>query len=416
MPTSRNRRSRNRSTRYVRRERARRARAGRSGPGAPASSGFRATEDVHLHESLAAEAAGDAEGALVHLEAIRPFLDNPHRVMLRQLVELGDAVPTWGYARWIVEQATHWITADTVARMRLARDGTIRAAHAVDVDPRRPYGMRVEEFCGLMLGKDWIFRQLAVFEYDGLSDFLKADAGPELVARAGPVREWVDCPMGGFRFEGEGDGRSRITDLGSGAEIDVLDLGCAGQLEPGDCAIGRVVPIDTEPGLMFESAPLPVDAALAARVAADPDRWLKELTDAYEAGRLPPLYSWREQHPLLTYVPIWLWRYAIDDDAGLMHALEQGPPWSGDVVGDAVFVCREMLGFWDRVPPEGRPCLAQLFGAAVLHPGVMAALRESVTSARREQAFREVAAHLVDPMRGRVLELADLGGKRPDAA
>ena len=70
---------------------------------------------AHLHESFVAEAAGDAERALAHHEAVRPFPDNSHRVMLRQLVELGDAVPSWGHARWILEQVTRWITGDTVA-------------------------------------------------------------------------------------------------------------------------------------------------------------------------------------------------------------------------------------------------------------------------------------------------------------
>lgn len=371
---------------------------------------------AHLHESFAAEAAGDPERALFHHEAVGPFPDNPHRVMLRQLVELGEAVPAWGHARWIIEQVTRWITVDTVARTHLARDDTIRAAHAMDVDPRRPYGLRVEEFCGLLLGHDWIYRQLVVFDGGGLRQFLEEDAAPELVARAGPVHAWAGSAMGGFRFEGEGGGRARFTDLTSGAGIDVLDVGCAGQLEPGDCAIGRVVPIDTEPGLMFESLPVPVDPGLATRVAANPGRWLMEVTRDYQAGRFPRLYSWREQHPLLTDVPVWVWRYALDDDAALSRLLDHGWPLTGDVVGDAVHVCRKMLPGWVRVPPEGRPCLAQMFGALVLHPGMMAALRHSVTGARHEEAWRDIAAHLVDPMRARCLELADLCRKSSDVA
>jgi hypothetical protein len=119
---------------------------------------------------------------------------------------------------------------------------------------------------------------------------------------------------------------------------------------------------------------------------------------------------------LLTDVPVWVWRFVLDDEAALRRALRRGSPLAGDVVGDAVDVCRDLLPVWARVPAHGRPCMAQLFGAAVLHPGVMQVLREAVVSAPNEQAWREIAAHLVDPMRGRVLELADLCRRRPDVA
>ena len=348
---------------------------------------------AHLHESAVAEAAGDAERALAHHEAVRPFPDNSHRVMLRQLVELGDAVPAWGHARWILEQVTRWITAGTVASHRLGREGAIRAAHAIGLDPRRPYGFRVEEFCGLLLGHDWIYRQLVVFEFYGLKDFLELEAGPELVARAGPIHAWAESAMGGFRFEGDGGGRATFTDLSTGTEIDVLDLGCAGQLRIGDCAIGRVVPIETRPGLMFESLPLPVSAGLATRVADNPDRWLMELTSAYQAGRFPPLYSWREQHPLLTDVPVWVWRYAFEDEAAVQRRATD-PRFAHlghEVVGDAVDYCDSMLAAWSSLPTAAQPSVAQAFASAVLHPGVMAALRELLTEAPHEMARRDAS-------------------------
>ena len=378
---------------------------------------------AHLHESLVAEAAGDAEGALAHHEAVRPFPENSHRAMLRQLVELGEAVPSWGHARWILEQVTRWITAATVSSHRLGREGAIQAAHSVGLDPRRPHGFRVEEFCGLLLGHDWIYRQLVVFEFYGLQDFLELEAGPELVARAGPVHAWAESVMGGFRFEGDGGGRARFTDLSTGTGIDVLDIGCSGQLRIGDCALGRVVPIDAEPGLMFESLPLPVSADVATRVAVEPGRWLMELTNSYRAGRLPPLYSWREQHPLLTDVPVWVWRYAFEDDAAALRRATD--PRFGhlghEVVGDAVDYCEGVLGMWSLLPPAAQPSVAQAFASAVLHPGVMAALRECLTGAAHEMAqietaWREVAAHVVEPMRGRCLELADLCGEQSDVA
>ena len=313
-------------------------------------------------------------------------------------------------------------------RHRLGREGAIRAAHAVDLDPRRPYGFRVEEFCGLLLGHDWIYRQLVVFEFDGLQDFLELEAGPELVARAGPVHAWAESAMGGFRFEGDGGGRARFTDLSTGTGIEVLDLGCAGQLRVGDCAIGRVVPIDTEPGLMFESLPLPVSAGLATRVAGDPDRWLMEFTGAYEAGRLPPLYSWREQHPLLTDVPVWVWRYAFEDEAAaLRRATDPRFAHLGhEVVADAVDYCDRMLSVWSSLPTAAQPSVAQAFASALLHPGVIAALREPLTEnpreaarhemARNETAWREIAGHVVEPMRGRCLELGDLSAQESDVA
>ena len=86
--------------------------------------------------------------------------------------------------------------------------------------------------------------------------------------------------MGGFRFVGETPLALTFVDLATGDEVTALNIGSATLLEEGDCAIGRLVPI--EGGAMFESAPLFVPDAVAQQVADDPADWVAALAAGCE--------------------------------------------------------------------------------------------------------------------------------------
>jgi hypothetical protein len=122
---------------------------------------------------------------------------------------------------------------------------------------------------------DWVYRQLALYEYGGVSTFLRRAATPDLVAGADHIQDWARARMRVFRFEERTERTLTWTDLTSGEQVDVPNLGAAAMLVPGECALGRLVPVVD--GLMFEGVPLRVPDALAAAAAPDPSRWLEVL-------------------------------------------------------------------------------------------------------------------------------------------
>jgi hypothetical protein len=122
---------------------------------------------------------------------------------------------------------------------------------------------------------DWVYRQLVLYEYGGLSTFLRRAATPDLVVGADHIQDWARARMRVCRFEERTEQTLTWTDLTSGEQVDVPNLGAAAMLLPGECALGRLVP--TVDGVMFEGPPLRVPEALADAVAPDPSRWLDVL-------------------------------------------------------------------------------------------------------------------------------------------
>ena len=99
-----------------------------------------------------------------------------------------------------------------------------------------------------------------------------------------------------LRYEGKDCGDILVTDLVSGEQRRVLDLGGMSGACKGQDVLGRLVPVDQAPGLMFEERPLLIDAQ-TARVAASWDPgftdggmrlpgWVCALGDGVREGRL----------------------------------------------------------------------------------------------------------------------------------
>jgi hypothetical protein len=125
------------------------------------------------------------------------------------------------------------------------------------------------------LDHDWVFRQTYLYEFGGLQHFLRHNAAADLVAGADRIHEWARSRMRGLRFLRETPRTLAWRDLASGEEIETVNIGSASLMEPGNCAIGRVVPVDE--GSMFETAPLFVPDGVAQRVSAEPHDWLTAL-------------------------------------------------------------------------------------------------------------------------------------------
>lgn len=248
-----------------------------------------------IQDADEAERRGDAAGALAAIRRRMHGPDGevfwrPSRIRwLEQLVMLGPSGQDWVRARWVLAQAMQWPDerdrgpAGRSARAtRVAvdlRGGLHRIAGGDEADRR----IKVRDH-------DWVFRQVFLYELEGLNRFLRAGATPDLLAGAGRVREWVHAPMGAFRYLGaHGD---CLTWLRVGTVGDVVvtpNIGTAFVLEPGDHALGRLVPV--EDGVMFEGRVLAVPAEVAEDVATDPPRWLEVLRgagDHLRSGRIEP--------------------------------------------------------------------------------------------------------------------------------
>ncbi|GAB7004156.1 hypothetical protein JCM18899A_16280 [Nocardioides sp. AN3] len=228
----------------------------------------------------AAESRGDLDEALDLMEEMpdgpdgRPFW-RPSRVeRLLQLRLLGAAMPSWVHARWLLEQALQPREARLmdVARRALETAVRVRGGHAA-VQHAYPVEPDVT-----LIEHDWVFRQCHLYELGGLTRFLGSGASPALVRRASHVREWAQTPMGGYRLLDRGSARTTFKDLAGGEQLETPNIGSAALVIPGECVIGRLVPITT--GRIFESVPLPVPEDLARTVARRPRSWLDLLERA----------------------------------------------------------------------------------------------------------------------------------------
>ena len=106
----------------------------------------------------------------------------------------------------------------------------------------------------------------------------------------------MDAAIGAYQVEERPDGGVVVTDLSVGEVVAVLDIGSEMVTEPGGFLIGRLVPIDERPGLVFESPPLAVDEQSAREIAAlrpagSGDRWVDVLARARAAGRVASDFS-----------------------------------------------------------------------------------------------------------------------------
>src|SRR6185436_8920759 len=134
MPNSRSRRSLNRSDRDRHAQRRRRARDAqrRATPMMPPPAArddlmARYDEDAWrtVDAGAAAEAQGDAEGAL-QLHLAGPHVPGSLRKhMLSEVALLADDAPAWLHARWVAKQAYRWLLLSDDARPREALQMTV---------------------------------------------------------------------------------------------------------------------------------------------------------------------------------------------------------------------------------------------------------------------------------------------------
>jgi hypothetical protein len=211
---------------------------------------------------------------LTHAEGLSFWRPRRYTCVL-QIAWLAPVLPGWATSRWILAQAAQHLGErhDPVARHRVHR--ALGLAIELRGGPEKLPGRDLVDRQCRVLDHDWVFRELYLYDLGGLQHFVRRVATPDLLAGADRIAEWPASAMGGYRFVGCDPGTAIWEDLADHAALVTANIGSAATLLPGDCAVGRVVPI--EGGAMFEAPPLPVPEAVALAVGSEPRGWVEAL-------------------------------------------------------------------------------------------------------------------------------------------
>jgi hypothetical protein len=264
-----------------------------------------------VREGADAELRGDAAEALRLHRSVPMFRRSTHGDRLQQLAELGADAPGWLIDRWLTIQARRrmWTGGDEAATNRVLQL-VVPMVYPEGIPFERIGCAYPEQVIPFINDRDWVVRQVDVYELAGLRRLIERFASPELLSRADQIEAWFGAPMSVSRVEKldlEHRGSITVTDLTSREAVEVLDLGLSELLDLGQHLLGRIVPISDGPGSMFEWRPLSVDQDTANAVAVDPRRWLPTLQRLGAAGRLEPAYSHQPESSLTSDLPWHAW-------------------------------------------------------------------------------------------------------------
>ncbi len=353
----------------------------------------------------AAEARGDAAGALDAMALLPTGPDGrlfwrPWRIRhLTQILALGPATPGWVMSRWVLCQAMQ-------VSDRSRRGSVLRAMDvAVGLQGGEGWlpGVDETDAHSRVIDRDWVFRQVLLYEEGGVSYFLRHVAAPDLVAATCRIEEWATATMGGYQLLGRTPGTTTWAQVGRDDPLVVPNIGTAMRITPGEHVIGRVVP--TDEGWMFEAEPLRVPEEVARRVASAPHEWLDALTEACaeDPGEIltTPHYA-----SLLCDVPDGMWQYAMLRADSCVRGGRLLAPTPGNLADVTLWLAWSALldpSFTEDPDVfDIWACLA----AAVLEPSVAEALSDDVDDEAAE-VLRELSVVLAEPAATVCRRLAD---------
>lgn len=355
-----------------------------------------------VERSLAAERAGDIDAALEWHQSVPMFRKGRNRALLAGLARVEDQLPEWAWARWIVYQSIRCEDGITGLLVKDRLRWTVEDLH-VDLlaGCYRSQGDPVK-VVARVLGESWAFHQAAAHETGGLASFIDEFATGRLAEHADLAREWVGARMCGYQLgESLPGARLRVREAHRDEWVDVLDLG-ARSCAPGGWVLGRLVPSGVGERLMFDMPPLAVPRSIARQAAARPD-WWDVVTTAVRRGRVSHATFLREDYELVSDVPeLELLRFgtAPRDHGRVMRQLREGR----DEVGRAAYRVLERAGRGEVAAADHA-----YVGAAVLNVHAFDDLQRRPRSAAEPDRFGEWATRVVEPARGRLLELAGPG-------
>ena len=228
---------------------------------------------------------------------------------LSQLATFGPWLPRWATSRWLLELVLQELGPTRSPALSDALR-VVEDIHGGWDHVRRPAG---EDPRIKVVDHDWIFRQVALYEFGAIKRFLR-HGSPDLIAGADRIHEWARTPIGGFHYV---ERRSAVTvweDLMTGDRHETANIGSAALLVVGEFVIGRLVPIDD--GRMFETVPMRVPEDVARAVAAEPGRWIDVLREALKEGAEIDTGGFR--FGFLTDVPVTVSVLTMYDDLELL--------------------------------------------------------------------------------------------------
>ena len=282
-------------------------------------------------------------------------------------------------------------------------------AHLDHVEPLLDDPVAFQEYGTLVAATDWFAEQLCVYSAGGLRDFLDICAEPGLLDRADLVAEWAEAPLGVYRLQEMRGPVLVLHDLGHESVTEVLNVGSFVD-QPSEVVLGRVVPISTPPGRMFDSRPVPLDEQTAAEAATamrggDSLAWLDAVSRGRADGRLERGFSCRG-HTLYSsdIVPEQAPPSPHREKPGrMLELLDEG---LDEYVANGVMVAEVALiaatvgeGYFCAVGPHLSSVLtdSRIFAAALDH----------CSAPENEQAWRRLAASTSSPVRERCLRIAE---------
>jgi len=378
------------------------------------------TEDDHelMRAEIDAGARGDALAAFKRHEAGLQVEGGLHRYQLRELVILGDEAPPWTYSRWCLDVAYRWMLFEGDPRVDDAVGQTMLMSHWDQVEPLLDDPLALRELGNRIAAGDRLCQELALYEYGGLRDFLDVKAEPGLVDRCDRIQDWAQWPLGGYVISDAVGPLLQVVDLDGDRELEVLNIGALSDRERGVPVIGRLGPIASTPGLMFQARPITVDLQTARGVAQsegpqdDWPLWVPAVTDGSHSSRLPYAFSGRRptlySSDLVPLDAVQEQVHDLDPPGRLLELRAAGLDdfvANGVMVAETALICVEVSGA-DAVSAVG-PHLA----AVMVEPRVFEALRVHCTAPEHEHRWDILAAGSVEPVRSRCTELARLSSR-----
>ncbi|WP_370614416.1 hypothetical protein [Mumia sp. Pv 4-285] len=389
-------------------------------------------DDAALLESYEAELRGDAAAALDAMRRTFYVVGSRRPATLEYLARLGDSAPEWLIARWLRDQAYGWMMYEGDLRVGVAaKYATL--THGVPDLADEPLAAWFDAYAPRVAASDTLCQAFALYDGGGLASFLDQRASPALIDRAGRVREWSDAPLQVYELSGTEGEVLIVRDHASGREHRTLHVGAAVGNAPGDLVLGRLVPIETAPGLMFERRPMLLDRVTADSLVEvldedDPVPLCAELLRAADEGRLPYRPG--------TRVSTMLWSDLLDDPsrgAHQSHASYEDPydddplgevddfedgPIPGRVrdymdaglqrdIAEALCTC-EMALDMPKVVPGSIGVLAQHAIYNLANPLVYEAARRHLVRPGDADGWEAIARCVPEPSRSQCLELAEL--------
>ena len=360
-----------------------------------------------MGRALDAEARGDAAAAWeLHMAGLIVEESLTHHC-LAELACIGDGAPAWMCSRWAVDQALRWLLVGEDPRCGEVVRLVLAGVHLREVEPFVTDAVAFQEYGTAVAASDWVYQQLAAFEFGGLRDFLDVRAGQGLLERLDQIDEWERSAVTAYELLDVCDDVLRARRMTDDQPVELLNLGAMVDVGPPRTVLGRVVPVSVWPFAMFESRPLPVDRvtaeAVAERMRGEDDLgWFWGLCDAYEGDRLPAGATFG--HSTLWSTDIVPERGREPSQAGRVQDLVA----AGLSEQQANSVCVVELGLIiAEVAGDIGPVASQVT-AVLMDPSVHDALKKHSVAPGRGHLWRILASGTPSPVRERCLELAEL--------